>query len=190
MRNGAISGWQLFFLGYFCALFVALLAAVIGRKWMNREARVQFEDLIRRRGSVYEMLKILIRESRELARRSDEDLAAWLAAGPSSWPEGQALRDVENELEILREELVALRAPRALGPATAQLTRSVDRAREWIGRVLGARSVEQVRSALASTADDQTRRELAEANELIRRFSRSHGIKEQDSFYHDSYFYV
>lgn len=176
--SGSVSGWQVFILVYFLTLSIALIAAFAYRRWLEREALGRFEDLMRRRSSLYEMLKILTRESRDLSARSDEDLAEWLTKGTNSWPEGQALRDVDTELDILQGELKTLRAPKSLAAVEEQLARGLDSAREWIAKVLTASSVGQVRAALATTADEQTRRELAEANGRIHRFARKHGIKE------------
>lgn len=190
MIDGSVSVWQLFLLGYFVVLFAALLIARSYRRWKDRETRSQFDELMRRRASSYEMLKIISRESQSLAAQSDEDLQQWLVDGPTSRPEGQALRDVDTELEILQDELLRLRLPGALADPGRQLAATLERARKWVGSVLGARTVEQARAVLASSADSQTRHDLARDNDWIRHFARQHGIKEQDSFYHDSYFYV
>lgn len=190
MRTGSVSGWQLFVFGYFLVLLIALMGAYAYRTWVGRETIRRFEDLMRRRSSLYGMLKIMSRESAELSACSDEALSQWLAVGPSSWPQGQALRDIDTELEILEAELRTLKPPQSLAEAKEQLMTSVRRTREWVARVLTARTVGQVRTALTLTSDDDTRRRLARANDTIRQFTRNHGIKEQNSFYHDSYFYV
>lgn len=190
MSGAWVSGLQVFVLAYFIVLSAALIIAFSYRRWRIREIDAGFEDLMRRRTSVYEMLKILSRESRELSARADEDLSTWLERGPMVSPEGQALRDVDTELEILQGELAELRPAEKLAPARQHLAKSVERTRAWIARVLASRTVGELRMSLASTADEQSKLELARANERIMQFARKHGIKEQDFFYHDSYFYV
>ncbi|RJQ51290.1 MAG: hypothetical protein C4521_12575 [Actinobacteria bacterium] len=190
MTSGSVSGWQAFALAYFLVLLAALLAARVYRRWVDLETVRQFEELMRRRASLYELLKILAREFNELGGHGDDILSQWLAEGPTSRPEGQALRDVDIELEILQDELAQVGVGRTLADPWRWLTSGVDRARAWIAGVVSARTVGETRAALAAIGDEDTRRDLVRLNDWIRHFARQHGIKEQNSFYHDSYFYV
>lgn len=190
MTSGSVSGWQVFVLAYFLVLLVALLAARGYRRWVDRETVRQFEELMRRRASLYELLKILAREFSELGTCGDETLSQWLAEGPTSRPEGQALRDVDTELEILQDELRQVGVGGTLADPWTWLGNGVERARAWVSGALNARTVGEIRAALAAIGDEDTRRDLVRLNDWIRHFARQHGIKEQNSFYHDSYFYV
>ncbi len=184
-----VSAWQLFILLYFATLSLALIVALLYRRWREREAKHRFEALVRQRASLYEMLKILSREAGELSARTDEDLSYWLMRG-AHMPEAQALRDVQTELAIVEGELESLRQPAELESSREHLLSAAKRAREWTARVLAARSVGEMRAALSVKADPEAVSGLARANDRIRQFALSHGIKETESFYHDSHFYV
>ncbi|RJQ54344.1 MAG: hypothetical protein C4521_05765 [Actinobacteria bacterium] len=190
MSNPSLSGVQLFLLVYFFSLSLSLAVAYLYRRWQEGDMLRRFEDLMRHRASLHGMLKILSREAQEISSCSDEDLDHWLRRGPAYTPEGQTLSDVDREMEILHGELLRLRAPKHLDSSRMHLVETVERAREWISRVLSSRTPAQIRSALSMRADEKTLADLARANERIRQFALRHGINEQDSFYHDSYFYV